>query len=391
MKYSDAEVATMMREIGCSDIQITGEVIKSNCPMCQKKKSRCFVVLGEHAKYYCHRCKETGFLADKVWEEWGAGRRPRTSLQIVMAHTQARLCDEEEDEDVKLTSLSYVPLADKPMVERPPRKKSEPIRSVYGQQLKLDGAPKRVEAKPISESDYTRHKEAGSRYLLERGISLETQKRYGVRINTWGRRVVFPIRDWSERLVGMSQRRTYEGPNCPKCGREIGCGKDMKYRCECGALNAKYLHSKGFRKSTVLYGEWLKHEDCTPVLVEGMTDVLNLYEKGLKPPVALPLGVMGGSASREQLQRVIDAFPGKPVFIIRDSDDPEQYPELPDGVAPGDVTAEGIESTLKTLKPDIEVVHVIPGLGKDPGALSEDEVFQVVEAISLDRTGSIRL
>jgi hypothetical protein len=307
-----------------------------------------------------------------------------------MAHEQEYLCKDKPKSTVKVTDLSYVPHADKPEVIKKQNQESESRpRILYGDQLELAKIPVKAPAFVIKESDIKRFKKGPHPYLTNRAISVETQSAYEVRDNAWANRVVFPIRAWDGELRGYSQRIAYDGPLCPKCDREIGCGKDMKYKCECGALHAKYMHSKGFKRNSVLYGEWLYENGCVPVICEGMTDVQNLYEKGLRPPFALPLGVMGGSAARSQVQRILEKFPGKTIYIVRDHDDPEKYAELPEGKAPGDIMAETLGATIKMMSPDTEVVHLIPKMGQDPGDLTEDQVFWVKLAIEDGLTGEL--
>ena len=390
MSYSDSEAVTIMHELGCGNVQYSGSVLKSNCPLCPPttKKSKCFVVMLTSAgptSYFCHRCKSKGRLHHLVWGAWFAGRRPRKAMTIVMAYEQEYLCGEKPK--AKVSDLSYVPLADKPALAK--EWKDLPRAPLYGNQLELSPAPEKHPEVVVKETDIAKFQKGDHPYLTSRCFSSDTQSAYEVRKNTWGKRVVFPIRDWEGALRGYSQRRAYNGPNCPKCDREIGCGKDMKYKCECGALHAKYLHSKGFRRNSVLYGEWLYEDGCVPVVVEGMTDAHNLYQKGLRPPFALPLGVMGGSAAESQIRRILEKFPGKTIYVARDHDDPDKYPELPDGKAPGDIMAETLEATVKMLSPDTEVVHFIPNRGQDPGDLSETQVFWMKLAIEDGMKGEL--
>ena len=139
---------------------------------------------------------------------------------------------------------------------------------------------------------------------------------------------------------------------------------------------------RAFEKSELLYGEWLYKPGCFPVIVEGMTDAMNLYQKGMKPPFAVPLGVMGGSAAESQIQRILDVFPKGPIVIMRDHDDPEKYPELPPGVAQGDIMASSLESGIKMLDDSRRVIQVYPPIGSDPGDLSTSQVAEVCEFLS---------
>jgi hypothetical protein len=390
VRYSDSEIFHILHELGFADLRSSGGIIKARCG-CSNKDDRTFVVInGDPPGYHCHRCKRSGAIPSLVWEEWFKGRSNiLKSMLIVSAHHQAWMFEEGT---VSPTRLEYIPLADKPGIKKLERQTDgDTRRPIYGSQLSLEGKAVIEHAKPIDESDLDKFKLQASSYLSARGLSEGTQWAYNVRVNPWGHRVVFPIRDWTGTLVGASQRRTYEGPNCPKCGADVGSGHDMKYKCACGTINAKYLHSKGFKKSAVLYGEHLYTPGCVPVIVEGMTDVLNLYENGLRPPVALPLAVMGGSAVESQVRRLLDRFPTGPVFVIRDHDDPSKYKDLPPGKGPGDLMAEGLEAAIRMLAPGRSVVHVIPPLGSDPGDLTPAAAKIVIDAICAGQEGIVHL
>jgi hypothetical protein len=389
MGYTEAEIYEILTGLGFSDSRATpGGVIKASCG-CSAKNDRTFVVIpGDPPGYFCHRCRKKGVLPDLVWAAWFDGKLPRSAMKIVMHHYAEWLFG---DKTVAPNRLEYVPLAEKPRLKE--QDVERPKGFLTGAQLTLSGTLSGTlsEAPKVSEADLLKFQRGPSKYLLSRSISAETQTAYEVKSNPWRSRVVFPIRDWEGALVGYSQRRCYEGPTCPRCMADIGAGNDMRYKCECGMLNAKYLHSTGLKKSTLLYGEWLATPGCAPVIVEGMTDVLNLYEKGLRPPDAVPLAVMGGSASESQVRRLLKYAPFGPIVIIRDHDDPAKYTDLPNGKGPGDMMAEALEATIKLVSPGMEVLHVIPPMGMDPGDLSHAQVSIVLQAIKQETSGILSL
>jgi len=377
--YTLTEAAFILAELNYGFIKLYNDKVSASCTCNPSKDDRSFIVkvTGKFPGYWCHRCKMKGTLADLVGQSWARGYNPTQAMTVVCAHEQARLLDEDYSPATKKATV-YDPAPYSPKILPGD---NEPMKHLHSVQLNLSGRVSQVAAaKPLTERDYNRFRGGPSKLLLQRGISRYTQARYGIRLNMWSRRIVMPIRDWEGKLQGWSQRRTHEGPDCFKCEASIlnKRGDDLVHKCPaCGMFYPKYMHSKGFKRNQNLYGEWLYEPGCVPVMVEGMTDAHNLFEKNLRPPFALPLGVMGGSAADTQVERLLLQFPDGPIFTIRDHDDPEEYPDLHSiapGKAPGDLMVEGLEAHVFMLDPSRPVFHIIPPMKCDPGTLDFDQV-----------------
>ena len=96
----------------------------------------------------------------------------------------------------------------------------------------------------------------------------------------------------------------------------IGCiGRSFRQN-----MNPKWLHSKGFRKSSYLYGLNLAKdkilETSTAVLVEGQGDVWRMHEAGVENTV----GIFGASLSDDQLV-LLEASGALNLVILTDYDE----------------------------------------------------------------------
>lgn len=106
------------------------------------------------------------------------------------------------------------------------------------------------------------------KYMLRRGYTKETLKKWEIGFDAEDRRVVFPVRDRSGKLLGTS-------------GRAID-----KH------VEPRYLHA-GFDKSNVLYGEHFCRNVTGVVVVEGQTDALAIDQRARKILKRMNLGVVG--------------------------------------------------------------------------------------------------
>jgi len=176
------------------------------------------------------------------------------------------------------------------------------------------------------------------RYILDRGFALDTCKEWELGFDKKKGRLVVPVRDTESRLVGMMGRTVFP---------------DVKPKWWA------YWH---FLKSKYLYGEdKLSYDNGEPervIVVEGMLDVLWLWQLGLRNIVS----IQGSKLSEEQVQRLLDI--GLPVYLMFDGDlsgkegaDKAGYqlrgklqPYLcscSDGSDPGDLTREVADSILE--------------------------------------------
>tara|TARA_R110002020_G_scaffold194354_10_gene395172 strand:+ start:18175 stop:19236 length:1062 start_codon:yes stop_codon:yes gene_type:complete len=134
----------------------------------------------------------------------------------------------------------------------------------------------------ISREQILKSIEIPSKYYINRGYSKEVLETFDVGLcikknKPMSRRVVVPIYDEDYNYVGCIGRSTSEN------------------------MQPKWLHSRGFRKSSYLYGLNVAKESImntqTAVLVEGQGDVWRLHEAGITNAV----GIFGASLSEDQL------------------------------------------------------------------------------------------
>jgi DNA primase len=140
-------------------------------------------------------------------------------------------------------------------------------------------------------------------YLTERGLAEATVREFGLgfcQAGTLIGRIAIPLHNGQGELVGYVGRWPGEPPT-PE--------------------TPKYKLPKGFRKSAELFNlhRALKEPADAPLyLVEGVFDVLHLWQHGLRKVVAL----LGSSLSAEQETLLFDRTPFAPqLVLLLDADD----------------------------------------------------------------------
>ena len=223
---------------------------------------------------------------------------------------------------------------------------------------------------------------AGSvpRYAIDRGLTVDTCREWELGHDKRMKRLLFPIRDRKGRLVAISGRIYVD--DCPACGAPWikpceGCGlsedehvdREGKRFCasgekyvptraccsRCGAKKMpKYLHSKGFPRRVILYGEHRKEKasDGRVYVVEGHIDMLKMWQFGYRPIVAL----LGSHPSPLQIEKIVREW--QKVVVVPDGNQAGRDM----GVRVKKMIAGRIEVTIKTI-----------GEGRDPGDMTEEE------------------
>jgi hypothetical protein len=224
--------------------------------------------------------------------------------------------------------------------------------------------------KVIPEQDYAVFAGRVPMYALDRGLRLETCKAWELGHDQWRKRLLFPARDYRGRLVGVSGR--LYTPGCPRCHRLPGA---KKYRScpSCGySLGEKYLHTDGFKKEYVLYGEHMINRDLDyGIVVEGPLDVLKLWQHGFENVV----GVFGSEPSVKQMRKLVHFFKRVVVFIDADKAGKKMGEKL-----------------AQRLVPFLEDYHVVGGYkndGKDPADRSCFEVMGMLSQVGIGPTRSL--
>lgn len=165
-------------------------------------------------------------------------------------------------------------------------------------------------------------------------------------------RIIIPIRDCTGRLVGYSRRLLEDewvfdferNKHLPFAGRK---------------RPPKYLHSDGFKRDLVLYGEhMLKKESRTGYLVEGFFDVIYLWQLGYYNAVA----IMGTHLSPLQEHKILQFFDR--LIVFRDGD------EAGKGAS---------DKIVKKLSEKIIVTATDTPPSKDPNSLNPNEIRGLVE------------
>lgn len=175
-------------------------------------------------------------------------------------------------------------------------------------------------------------------YVLNRGITRDTAKVWRLGYNKYFMRVMMPVIDRRNRLVGYAQRSIGE----PKDGYP------------------KYLFNVGFLKMNFLYGENLVDKSRGDiVLVEGQFDALRVYQAGYNG-----LAVLGSELSDVQAMKIVDLLPeGAKVVIMMD----------------GDLAGtKASEKAFEKLKDSVYCVKRILKDGDDPGCLTEKQINDLV-------------
>ena len=187
--------------------------------------------------------------------------------------------------------------------------KKSNIQMGYRVLSKMKFGKKYKESKKISDKDLgiidwkEIEKYMGSvpKYILDRGISVDTCKAFKLGHDKERSSLVIPFVDKDGRLCGYTLRR-------------YNSTKNQYYRGRLG----RYFHSPGMKKSYILYGENnIRSNIPDLVIVEGNVDVLKLWQFGYNA-----LAVQGSHSSEFQIDRMLGFVgDGGKIFIMADGDD----------------------------------------------------------------------
>jgi len=170
-----------------------------------------------------------------------------------------------------------------------------------------------------------------STYILERGFTTETLRKFGVRLDPVLHCLVIPIYSIDNEIVGVIRREVpgYELPT-----------------------RTKYWYSPGFSCADHLFGASLHNLKGSTIIVEGPLDVMRLHQYGYTNAV----GLLGSYCSPSQ--RKILARLGHIVYVGLDNDEA------------GRTAAKRV---IKDLSGQF-VVKIIEWLQNDPGECTQEEV-----------------
>lgn len=280
-----AGITNVLRQLGCRTIHPSGDHLRANCPLAPVLHSKgvdnhpsFFVKIepDEASCYHCFSCDSKGTFLGLLYD------MIRQGISV--------------DEDL----LNHVRAEEK----HDPRHKRTKYVDQFGKTI-LKGLKKR-ELEVWSEEEYAPFAGKVPKYILDRGVDIETCKHWEIGYDKEKERVLFPVRRNDGVLVGAVGRTIHKG------------------------VEPTYLTYFNFSKSQFLFGEHLLKSAGEPtiaegmgyglpaeegvILVEGMMDVLKLYQMGYENVAA----IMTSNVSGVQVRKVLRL--GRPVYLMLDWD-----------------------------------------------------------------------
>lgn len=193
-------------------------------------------------------------------------------------------------------------------------------------------------------------------FVAMRGLRPETCETWQLGVDESMKRILFPVKDYRGRLLGISGRMYVD--YCLKCGgREwIQPPKDRVQCKKCGKWKPlPYLHGEGKWRNLLTYGE-VRHsedraEDGRVYVVEGHLDMLLMWQFGYRPVVAI-FGTYPGEVQIEKLVKLYDR-----IVVV------------PDGDAAGVIMGKKVKEMVRRRIPVAIRGLVADAPGEDPGSL----------------------
>lgn len=200
----------------------------------------------------------------------------------------------------------------------------EDLEVALGSMPSYDGEPEQeVLPSHFDESYLDKFARAAHPTMLARGMSIDSMKRWGLLLDKDRRRVIFPMRDKDQRLLGVSGRAvdSYRQPKYLNYSW-VRLGDAWQLR---GGLpaNEEPTAVVRFPKSTHLFGEHLLGAKPIAVVIEGQMDailtdqVLQLHGIGSK---LQPVAFQGNALTRDQADLLVDSV--DEVILFMDNDQP---------------------------------------------------------------------
>jgi hypothetical protein len=190
----------------------------------------------------------------------------------------------------------------------------------------------------LKEEDLTPFLGCVPQYILDRGFTLETCKAWGLgyRQDERNPRLIFPVRDWEQNLVGIVGGRIFDHQH------------------------PKYHNMVGFRAERYLYGECMLNpfDEAPLILVEGMLDVLWLWQHRIGRPV----GCFGHRITPARVRKAQTFAGDRPVLTLFDGDEA------------GDIARDDAE---RYLGPYVPLIQHTPPRGKDPKRLPAEQLREI--------------
>lgn len=273
-------------------------------------------------RYKCMACGESGPMRRMFWRHHHFSKKYNLKVnEIVYAET---------DEKVEVSDLDYRvggTLAGKALHHKQPYRFTGSVSPVSGtpmhlwKEQTLTGAvvePKKARHVPLPVDAIERFRAAPiPDYVYDRGFQ-RAHVEWGLGTDEKNQRWVMPVLDETQEMVGYTSRLYWEESHCFRCGTDIRRPDNPKknvHRCpKCKQSFVKYKHHPGEWRRNAVFGAHMCSDHNPILIVEGSTDVLRLWEYGVRDAVA----ILGASPSSGQVQLI--ARLTKEVFVMGDGD-----------------------------------------------------------------------
>ena len=371
MKSSDVE--TVLREYGSHIKSYTGDKISGSCPFAQwthsggsdKNPSFAAFRVSGGWRYKCMACGESGSMRTMFWRQYHFSKKYNLRVnQIVYAEQKEQPTRKSLDYRVGGSTAgkalhhkrSYKPFSSDTSGWTPIHMGSAEQTHMLG----VQPAKKRKEY-PVPVSAINRHQQSPiPEYVHDRGM-VEVHKAWGFGNDEGNRRWVMPVFDPDGTMVGYTSRLYWDKGHCFRCGtdirREDNPNKNMNKCPRCKQSYAKYKNHPGEWRRNAVFGAHMCKDGRPIVIVEGPTDVINLWRHGVRDAVA----IFGASPSWGQVQLI--ASMTKDVIVMGDGDHAGQLMNQ-------EVSAMFMRQGIK--------VHIVALDSGDPGEMSLSDIQSVL-------------
>lgn len=330
----------LLQRLGCKRIRKVGKEVMSTCPFADnhyrgdRKPSFSTKANGEErSPYFCFSCHEKGTME---------GLAIRTDNEDLVPDWKPR--------KVKNKDWMYIPSSNAGLFGR-----------LYG-----------VDSTPVYFDEDLIEPFIGrvSRYVMDRGVTIETAREWQLGVDKANSRAIFTLRDMEGKL-GVVMGRDTSGRSKIKYTNYV---LDKENKC----LTPFKDHDReedfqGPTKSFFLYGEyqarkamdgeiWRKSKDL--IVVEGQMDTLAVWQHGWNT-----VGIMGSYPSEEQIEKLIALLQGDGRLIA-----------IMDGDKAGRKCTNELGAMLKGRIPFF--VAELPE-GKDPADMKEEELELLIDKPSI--------
>ena len=161
------------------------------------------------------------------------------------------------------------------------------------EKLSKQEAEKDLDKDILTESTWDPFRDRIPGYAIERGITVETAKKWGLGYDKPGKRLVFPVRRRDGKLVGMQ-------------GRDIT-----------GEAERRHHNYEGFKKEKYLLGAHLLEDGKPIVIVEGAVGAVKAYQALY--PEACVVAPLGEGFSKSHADTIASVNPPC-IYIFTDGD-----------------------------------------------------------------------